>query len=652
MRRDFSFLQQLNDCHEEASQIFCDKDLHSCAANLTATAIQIGATHAWILVTGEAGELHCMDGKACNSLPGENFIDYLPILYTQSESVQLEHLELRGFLQQVDLAHDINEQTFAFFFAVEVMAGHSAYFVCVFQDIAMKQAQDCIKALENFYGNLLSAAIYAKQGSSLQQQVSSAHNRQSIWLESLAWLNQASRNLEAAGYDNFFQEAIFQLSVLVKSDECALHKLPSNADAPMTVIKNLNSPQFDQCVTDLIGRDIQFEKGAFTHIDANSRHVDMLDGLRQILLFPVFLGKEVRMVVSIGKREQNFEDNEIVFASLFCEGIQATVERRNLILSIQRKNMKLVRDKEELQTLNKQLSQTQEKLLQQEKMASIGQLAAGVAHEINNPIGYVNSNIGTMENYMDDFLSVVRFVEELKEREATKPELAREIQQLMEEYDIEFLKDDSLSLLKESKEGLKRVKQIVQDLRDFSHVDEAEWVESDLIQGIDATLNIVANEVKYKAKVIKEYHDIPNVACIPSQVNQVVMNLLVNASHAIEGQGEISIKTWLYDDKQVAIQIRDTGVGISQENLTKIFDPFYTTKPVGSGTGLGLWLSFSIVEKHSGQLLCDSEVGVGTAFTLVLPIKQNGSSETAVYTMTDKLSQEGKHDDETNFNRR
>jgi len=631
MHRDFSFLQQLNDCHEEASQIFCDKDLHSCANNLTATANQIGAKHTWILVTGGVGELHCMDGSVCNTLPVENFIDYLPILYTQSDSVQLDHQETISFLQQMSLAYDINDQTHAFFFAIELMAGRSAYFVCLFQDLLLNQAQDCVKTLENFYGNLL------------RQQISSAHNRQSICIESLAWLNQASKNLEAAGYDNFFQEVIYQLSVLVKADECALHKRHSKADEPMTVIKNLISPQFDQCVIDIISRDIQFEKGAFTHIDANSIHADMLGGLRQILLFPVFLGEEVRIVVSIGKRDQSFEDNEIVFAGLFCEGIQATVERRNLTLSIQRKNMKLMKDKQELQALNTQLSKTQEQLLQQEKMASIGQLAAGIAHEINNPVGYVNSNVGTMENYMDDFLSVVRFLEELQHREASQPELAGEIQCLIEEHDIEFIKDDCLSLLKESKEGLKRVKQIVQDLRDFSHVDEVDWVEADLIQGIDATLNIVANEVKYKAKVIKEYHDIPKVACIPSQVNQVVMNLLVNASQAIEGQGEITIKTGLYDDKQVAIQIRDTGMGISKENLPKIFDPFFTTKPVGSGTGLGLWLSFSIIEKHSGQLLCDSEVGAGTVFTMVLPIEQSQShSEAAVNKTTVQMSQVSK----------
>jgi|GEM_PF-3547725 len=625
MRADFSFLQKLNGCHEEASQIFCDKDLRSCGCNLTETAKQIGATHAWILVSGVPGELHCLDGNACNTLPSEHFIDYLPILYTQSDGIQLEQDELAGFLAQVNVTHNTNDQTSAFFFAFEVMEEQSAYFVCLFQDISLEQAQECVKALEHFYGNLLVAAVHAKQGDSLQKQVSSAHNTQSIWLESLAWLNQASRNLEASGYDNFFHEAIFQLSVLVKSDECALHKRNDSTDTPVTVIKNLKSPQFDQCVAGIVGRDIQFEKGAFTHIDTHSKHADALDDMHQVLLFPVFLGDEVRMVVSIGKRQQNFEDNEIVFANLFCEGIQATVERRNLILSIQRKNMKLVKDKAQLQALNTQLSQTQEQLLQQEKMASIGQLAAGVAHEINNPIGYVNSNIGTMENYMDDLLSVVRFLQELQQRDASKPELAGEIQNLIDEYDIEFLKDDCQNLLSESKEGLKRVKQIVQDLRDFSHVDEIDWVEADLIQGIDATLNIVANEVKYKAEVIKEYHDIPKIACIPSQVNQVVMNLLVNASHAIEDRGEITIKTWLYDDKQVAIQIRDTGVGISAENVSKIFDPFFTTKPVGSGTGLGLWLSFSIIEKHSGQLLCDSEVGVGTAFTIVLPIEQNGA---------------------------
>jgi PAS domain S-box-containing protein len=274
----------------------------------------------------------------------------------------------------------------------------------------------------------------------------------------------------------------------------------------------------------------------------------------------------------------------------------------------------------ELYESNNKLKEAQNQLLQSEKMASIGQLAAGVAHEINNPVGYISSNIGSLKKYLDDLISLLDAYEQAEEG-IVMDDMKEKILKLKSEIEMEYLKDDIKELIEESLEGVSRVKKIVQDLKDFSHVDEAEWQWSDLHKGLDSTLNIVNNEIKYKAEVVKEYGDIPEVECLVSQLNQVFMNLLVNAAHAIEERGKIFIKTEVRDGG-VAIEITDTGKGMPKEVQKRIFDPFYTTKPVGKGTGLGLSLSYGIMEKHHGFIIVESEEGKGTTFTMWLPISQ------------------------------
>lgn len=275
----------------------------------------------------------------------------------------------------------------------------------------------------------------------------------------------------------------------------------------------------------------------------------------------------------------------------------------------------------ELQATNQKLAEAQDQLLQAEKMASIGQLAAGVAHEINNPVGYVASNLSSLGRYMDNLLSLLEACDQLDASlSGDAPELLA-LRALKEKMDLTYLREDLHDLLAESKEGLERVKKIVLDLKTFSHVDEAEWQITDLHQGLDSTLNIVWNELKYKAEVVKEYGTLPEIECLPSQLNQVFMNLMVNAAHAIENQGTITLRTG-HAGEQVWVEVSDTGKGIAPENLGRIFDPFFTTKPVGTGTGLGLSLSYGIVKKHHGNIEVESTVGKGTTFRVWLPLRQ------------------------------
>jgi PAS domain S-box-containing protein len=287
---------------------------------------------------------------------------------------------------------------------------------------------------------------------------------------------------------------------------------------------------------------------------------------------------------------------------------------------------------EETLSLNKKLEEAHTQLLQSEKMASIGQLAAGVAHELNNPIGFVNSNLGTLKSYLTDiFMIIDAFETACRESEARGPAVDA-VQALKARKDFDFLRQDVLQLLGESTDGLLRVKKIVQDLKDFSRPGETHWQWADLHQGLDSTLNIVWNEIKYKCTVNKAYGELPQVRCLPSQLNQVFMNLLVNAAHAIETQGEITITTRRLDDANVQVRISDTGSGIAPENLGRIFDPFFTTKPVGKGTGLGLAISWGIIQKHHGKIEVTSEAHQGTTFTVTLPIDQPQDEESHAVT--------------------
>ena len=270
-------------------------------------------------------------------------------------------------------------------------------------------------------------------------------------------------------------------------------------------------------------------------------------------------------------------------------------------------------------------------LLQSEKMASIGQLAAGVAHEINNPTGFVSSNIKSMLDYQNDLVPLINEYRSLTSAVRACPpdaplpgEILAQTQRISDmetEADIDFILEDIVDLIKDCMEGTERIKRIVQNLKDFAHPGENKPKFADLNQNIESTLNVVWNELKYKANIIKDYGDLPEVRCYPQQLNQVFMNLLVNAAQAIEKEGEIRIATHA-DNGYVEIRIADTGAGIPQEHLSRIFDPFFTTKEVGKGTGLGLNVAYHIIEKHQGTISAESMVGEGTTFTIRLKAEE------------------------------
>ena len=279
---------------------------------------------------------------------------------------------------------------------------------------------------------------------------------------------------------------------------------------------------------------------------------------------------------------------------------------------------------------SKEKKQIEAQLLQSEKMASIGKLAAGVAHEINNPTGFVSSNLKTLSDYIEDIIGLFKeyrkLISKLKKNSGTSgpplPEISEQVKRIValeKEVDLDFVLKDIFELIDESKEGTERIKKIVQDLKDFAHPGQDKPKFADINQNMDSTVNVVWNELKYRADVSKDYGDLPQVQCYPQLLNQVFMNLLINAAQSIEKRGEINIKTRA-DNGYVEIKISDTGSGIPKENLYRIFDPFFTTKDVGKGTGLGLNVAYNIIKKHHGKIDVKSAVGKGTTFTIKIPV--------------------------------
>ncbi|MCX8030817.1 MAG: response regulator [Thermodesulfovibrionales bacterium] len=319
----------------------------------------------------------------------------------------------------------------------------------------------------------------------------------------------------------------------------------------------------------------------------------------------------------------NFKNTNQSAATIILQDITGI---KKLTKQLEENQKLLERKNQELESAYSELKSAQSQILQQEKMASIGQLAAGIAHEINNPTGFILSNLNTLLKYTErikNFLSIQDdAIESLHIENPSLSEKLDKVKEARKTSKLDYILADLINLVNESIEGTIRIKNIVKDLKSFSRVDEAEYKLADINSGIESTINIIWNELKYKAIVIKELGDIPPTRCNLAQLNQVFMNLLMNAVQALKEKGEIRIKTWSESDK-IYVSISDTGIGIPKEHIDKIFNPFFTTKPVGEGTGLGLSIAYDIVRKHDGNITVKSELGVGSTFTVSIPVMKN-----------------------------
>jgi two-component system NtrC family sensor kinase len=271
----------------------------------------------------------------------------------------------------------------------------------------------------------------------------------------------------------------------------------------------------------------------------------------------------------------------------------------------------------ELEKANTNLKEAQTQLVQSAKMTSLGQLVAGVAHELNNPIGFIYSNTSHLRDYSEKLFKIIEEIEK-------NPNKSNEIK---DQHDFNYIQEDLPRLIKSCQDGAQRTRDIVLGLRNFSRLEESQLKEIDINEAIDMTLELLKGETKNRITIHRQYESIPFVHCYASQINQVIMNIVTNATHAITGNGNIWISTQVIKAAtdsvgKVQISIQDSGVGMDSEVVDKIFEPFFTTKDVGQGTGLGLSISYGIVQNHGGDIKVQSKKDVGTEFVITIPIRQ------------------------------
>lgn len=291
--------------------------------------------------------------------------------------------------------------------------------------------------------------------------------------------------------------------------------------------------------------------------------------------------------------------------------------------SVMRAKEELRRKIIELERANKEIRETQSRLIQTSKMSALGQLVAGVAHELNNPIGFIYSNLAQLKKYVADLLDLISQAEKGPEA----------FQEKKSKVDLEYLRSDLPKLINACEDGARRTRDIVIGLRNFSRLDEAQVKEINLIESIETTLQLLSGELKNRITVHKEFTGDPKITCFANQINQVLMNILANAAQAIPQSGDIWIKLKQNVGslgKQIEITIQDNGLGMTEETMEKIFDPFFSTKGVGQGTGLGLSISYGIIQRHGGEIVVRSQVGVGTEFTIIVPVAFQGVANTTL----------------------
>lgn len=332
------------------------------------------------------------------------------------------------------------------------------------------------------------------------------------------------------------------------------------------------------------------------------------------------LNKIIRVLMDRAERSTQQSSDFSLFqtAVMLEEQVQGrTAELEAALQENARINRDLKREREEQRLLINKLAEAHTQLLQSEKLASVGQLAAGVAHEINNPISFVLSNLHALKDYVGDLLRLLdRYV-------ACEPELPDALREALAELrravELDYLRQDVAAVVDESVAGAQRVQRIVRSLLDFARPEELALQATDLHKSLESALDVAVSDLE-KAEIVRQYGNLAPVMCIPSQINQVFLNILLNAAQAIPERGVITIRTDL-EGEFVRITISDTGVGMAPEVAKRVFDPFFTTRAVGKGAGLGLAMAYGIVERHGGRIEVASEPGYGSKFTVVLPLK-------------------------------
>ncbi|MFA6988667.1 MAG: ATP-binding protein [Candidatus Gastranaerophilaceae bacterium] len=325
-------------------------------------------------------------------------------------------------------------------------------------------------------------------------------------------------------------------------------------------------------------------------------------------------------ILSNGNLKHKIEKTQYKELNILVDAFNEMAQKLdNLYASLEEKvkerTQEVVEKNNELQKAYKELKEAQSIMVHSEKMRSLGELVAGITHEINNPVNFIYGNLIHLNNYSRDLINIIEKYQQFEEN--LSYEQQQEIKQLKENLEYSFIKNDLPDLIKSCKEGTERTKNIIIDLKSFSRADEMIINEIDVHKELNTALNILFNKHKDRIHIHKEFGELPKIDCYGGQINQVFLNVLDNAIFAIKKEGDIFLRTRM-DDKFVIIEIEDTGIGITPENIKKIFEPFFTTKSVGDGTGLGMSISYKIIENHNGIIDVESQIGKGTKFTIKL----------------------------------
>lgn len=346
------------------------------------------------------------------------------------------------------------------------------------------------------------------------------------------------------------------------------------------------------------------------------------------LLLSYFLSRKIisplnSLIQATGEFEQGDLSNRVEKTS-YLEINELVVSYNSMADALQRLysslGQKVQERTQQLEEAYSELQNTQAMMVHSEKMKSLGELVAGIMHEINNPINFIYGNLSHLNNYSADLIKIIDTYSEFAAD--LKPEHKKAIEDLKEEIDYDFLKSDLPDLIRSCREGTERTKNIILDLKDFSRLEEVALTNVDLKKEIDTTLNILNNKFKNRITVHQEYQeDLPKIEAYGGQLNQVFMNILDNSAYAIAETGDVWIRIKIVDTN-VIIEFEDNGKGMDETTLQKIFNPFFTTKPVGQGTGLGMAISYKVIKNHQGDIHVDTEVGKGTKFTITLPVNR------------------------------
>ncbi len=507
-------------------------------------------------------------------------------------------------------------------------------------------AQDEIAALHAKIATLTNAARYLKQELEKSQAKEAGQNRQmdalaeavvriSLYHDSIRQVVEKSvKMLHQGEKDQLYRHALATALELAQARFGILEVRDDAHEAQRFVTANLPA-EIESALTQL-PQD--------KHLTAEFRHlaenyctgltcatpavVAALPGAAQrhnVLEVPLPLSSGIiRAVVSLACKEgaEGFNDHDVLILEMFASEIAHLLEREELMEALRQRNRDLDVEKQAQAVLIAKLQDAQTQLLQAEKMAAIGQLAAGVAHEINNPIGFVYSNLGSLEKYLQNVIAALVIYDEAETALAGNDKALETIREWKKKADIDFLKEDMRALIAESRDGVSRVKKIIEDLKEFSRLDQSdEWQFIDLRRALESTLNMVLSGTEQRIEAHGEYAAVPEVECLPQQINQVFMNILLNAVQAIQDKGTITVRTGT-EDGEAWVEIADSGAGIAANDLPRIFEPFFTTRPVGKGVGLGLSVAYTLVKKHRGHIDVKSTPGQGATFRIRLPLKR------------------------------